>query len=257
MSRLERHQRDWEDLATLDPLWAIASTPEHRFGAWDEDAFMASGERKAKGLMSHLDRLGLPARRERALDFGCGVGRITLPLSTHFAETTGVDIAPAMIEQARQRAAGRPGVRYVLNDRDDLEVLAGERFDLVYTGLVLQHQPSRATALRYLGALAQLVGPGGVLVAQLPVAMTMRLRLQPGRRVYEALRRLGVPRDTLYKRLRLQPMRMTWIPRAEVERCLAAHGLAIVDADERDREGVRSLTLYATASGQEQEVGQA
>ena len=44
VSRLERHQRDWQDLATLDPLWAIASTPERRFGAWDDDAFMASGE---------------------------------------------------------------------------------------------------------------------------------------------------------------------------------------------------------------------
>jgi len=247
MSRLGRHQRDWDDLATMDPLWAIASTPDRRFGGWDEDAFMASGRRKVEGLMARFDRLGLPERRERALDFGCGVGRLTLPLGEHFAEAVGVDIAPAMIEQARERAAGREGVRYVLNERDDLQTLAGEPYDLVYTGLVLQHQPSRATALRYLGELAGLVGPGGLLVAQLPVGMALRLRLQPGRRVYDALRGLGVSRDVLYKRLRLQPMRMNWVPRAEVERCLATAGLRIVEADERDREGVQSLTLYAAS----------
>jgi SAM-dependent methyltransferase len=248
MSRLERQQRDWQDLARLDPLWAIASTPEKRFGGWDEDAFMASGRRKVASLMERLDRLGLPRRRERALDFGCGVGRLTLPLAGEFESVTGVDIAPAMIEQARDRAAGLPGVRFVLNEREDLEALAGERFDLVYTGLVLQHLPSRGLALRYLSGLARLVAPGGALVAQLPVAIALRLRLQLGWRAYDALRRLGVSGELLYRRLRLQPIRMTCVPRPDVERCLADAGLRIVHLDERDQGGVRSLTFYAAAS---------
>ena len=209
---------------------------------------MASGRRKAAGLLARLDRLGVPARRGRALDFGCGVGRLTLPLASAFDEVTGVDIAPAMLEQGRRRASGFPGVRFVLNDSDDLELLAGERFDLVYTGLVLQHMPSRAIALRYLSGLAALVAPGGVLVAQVPVAIAPRLRLQPGRRAYDLLRLLGVPRDLLYRRLRMQPMRMTCVPRAKVEHCVAAAGLRIAQADESERGGVRSLTLYAAAS---------
>jgi SAM-dependent methyltransferase len=248
MSRLERHQRDWDDLARLDPLWAIASTPEKRFGGWDEDEFMASGRKKVAGLLERLDELGVPARRERALDFGCGVGRLTLPLAEAFDEVTGVDIAPAMLEQARRRAAGLPGVRFVLNESDDLELLAGERFDLVYTGLVLQHLPSGAIALRYLSGLAALVAPGGVLVAQVPVAITPWLRLQPGRRAYDTLRRLGVSRELLYRRLRLQPMRLTWVPRADVDRCLTVAGLRILHEDERRHGGVRSVTFYAAAS---------
>jgi SAM-dependent methyltransferase len=247
MSRLERHQRDWDDLARLDPLWAIASTPEKRFGGWDEEAFAQSGERKVAGLLKRLDALGLPERRERALDFGCGVGRLTRPLAGAFEEVTGVDIAPAMIERARERTADLPRVRFVLNERGDLDVLAGERFDLVYTGLVLQHLPSRELALRYLADLAGLVAPGGVLVAQVPVALGLRLRLQPGRRVYHVLRRLGASRELIYRRLRLQPMRMTSVPRTEVDRCLTAAGLRIVREDEREADGVRSLTLYAAA----------
>jgi SAM-dependent methyltransferase len=247
MSRLERHQRDWDDLARLDPLWAIASTPEKRFGRWDEEAFAQSGERKVAGLLKRLDALGLPERRERALDFGCGVGRLTRPLAGAFEEVTGVDIAPAMVERARERTTDLPHVRFVLNERGDLDVFAGERFDLVYTGLVLQHLPSRDLALRYLADLAGLVAPGGVLVAQLPVALGLRLRLQPGRRVYNALRRVGTSRELIYRKLRLQPMRMTCVPRADVDRCVTAAGLRIVQADERRRGGVRSLTLYAAA----------
>jgi SAM-dependent methyltransferase len=248
MSRLERHQRDWEDLARLDPLWAIASTPEKRFGGWDEEEFMASGRQKVAVLLKQLDSLGLPERRERALDFGCGVGRLALPLAEAFQSVTGVDIAPAMIEQARERAVDLPRTRFVLNERDDLAVLAGERFDLVYTGLVLQHLPSRASALRYLSELARLVAPGGVLVAQVPVALAPRLRLQPGRRAYDLLRRIGVSRELLYRTLRLQPMRLTWVPRAELDRCLTDTSLRIVYEEERRGGGVRSLTLYATTS---------
>jgi SAM-dependent methyltransferase len=248
MSRLERHRRDWDDLARLDPLWAIASTPEKRFGGWDEAEFARSGARKVAGLIERLDSLALPERRERALDFGCGVGRITLPLADAFESVTGVDIAAPMLERARERAAGLPHVRFVLNQRDDLDALAGERFDLVYTGLVLQHMPSRAMALRYLSDLAGLVAPGGVLVAQVPVALAPRLRLQPGRRAYDMLRRLGVSRELVYRRLRLQPMRLTWVPRAEVDRCLTAGGLRVVHVDERREGGVRSQTIYAAAS---------
>jgi SAM-dependent methyltransferase len=247
MSRLGRHQRDWEDLAQLDPLWAIQSSEHNRFGGADDEAFMASGRRKVDRLMARLDRLGVPARHERVLDFGCGVGRLTLPLADRFEQATGIDIAPSMIEQARLRAGGRQDLRYLVNDRNDLQILTGEQFDLVYTALVLQHLPSAEMALRYLGELARLVAPGGVLVAQVPVGLKLRLRLQHGRRVYAALRRIGVSRDLLYRRLGLQPMRMTIVPRSAVEATVEAAGLRILNIGLRDREGVQSLGLYAAA----------
>jgi hypothetical protein len=152
-----------------------------------------------------------------------------------------------MIKQAHMRAGGRDDVRYVLNERNDLDVLGATRFDLVYTGLVLQHLPSPAMALTYLDELARRVAPGGVLVAQVPVGMTLRLRPQHGRRLYTALRRLGVPRELLYRRLGLQPMRMTVVARAEVEACVTAAGLRILEVGVRDRGGVQSLGIYAAA----------
>jgi 2-polyprenyl-3-methyl-5-hydroxy-6-metoxy-1,4-benzoquinol methylase len=143
--RLARQQRDWEDLGRVDPLWAIASTPGRRQGGWDDNAFMDGGRRKCRRIVRWLDALGAPATRQRALDFGCGVGRVTIPLADHFGEVVGIDIAPTMIQQARSRAAatGQRNVAFLLNQDDDLRMLADERFDLVFTSLVLQHLPSR------------------------------------------------------------------------------------------------------------------
>lgn len=54
------HRRDWEDLARLDPLWAIASRPGLRHGGWSDDEFMASGRRKVARIMRTLGGLEQP-----------------------------------------------------------------------------------------------------------------------------------------------------------------------------------------------------
>jgi SAM-dependent methyltransferase len=246
MSRRARHRRDWSDLGELDPMWAIASTPEKRFGGWDEAAFAESGASKAAGVLRRLAELGVPARHGRALDFGCGVGRLSLPLAERFETVVGVDIAPPMIEAARARAAeaGVTNAQFAVDGETRHEPAS---FDLVYCVLVLQHQPSGDAALRLLERLAALVAPGGVLVVQVPTRLAPRLRLQPGRRIYSALRSLGLPRRFLYERLRLQPMRMLAVPRERVDACLRDAGLMEVRADVRERDGVRSVTLYAIA----------
>jgi SAM-dependent methyltransferase len=210
-----RDRRDWDDLARLDPLWAIASTPGKQYGGWDEDAFAAGGRRKAERVMSWLDVLGAPANRARALDFGCGVGRLTIPFSETFEEVVGIDIAPGMLERAQSRTAeaGRPNVRYLLDEDGDLAVLADDIFDLVYSSQVLQHLPSPTHVARTLGVLARLVAPGGALIAQVPDRIGRRDRLAPGRRAYAALRALGMSAPTLYERLHVNPIRMTSLPR--------------------------------------------
>jgi SAM-dependent methyltransferase len=246
MTERARHRRDWSDLGELDPMWAIASTPERRYGGWDEAEFAESGARKAAGVLRRLDELGVPARHSRVLDFGCGVGRLSLPLAERFETVVGVDIAPSMIEaaEARAREAGVTNARFLVDGESRLEP-AG--FDLVYCALVLQHQPSVDAALALVERLATLVAPGGALVVQVPTHLAPRLRLQPGRRIYGALRGLGVPPRFLYERLRLQPMRMIAVPRPRFDACLRDAGLRELRADERERGGVRSVTLYAVA----------
>ena len=69
-------QRRWDTLARRDPLGAILD-PLKGAEARDLDSFFASGVREIDGVLEEANRVGLPARRETALDFGCGAGRLT------------------------------------------------------------------------------------------------------------------------------------------------------------------------------------
>ena len=60
-------------------------------------------------VLGHAQHLGRPLRHGTALDFGCGVGRLTHALAPHFERTYGVDVSSTMIEQAQAaRRAPRP-----------------------------------------------------------------------------------------------------------------------------------------------------
>ena len=84
------------------PPRAILTEPDKRHGGWDVEEFFASGRAEVDEAIGRLGALGLRPRRGRALDFGCGVGRLTQALAWHFDECVGVDIAPSMVEHARR-----------------------------------------------------------------------------------------------------------------------------------------------------------
>lgn len=162
-------RRDWSALGEADPLWAVCVDPARSGGRWDLDEFLATGRAEISGAMSELDRLGLCARRDAALDFGCGVGRLTSALSRHFGTVTGIDISPPMLEHARRILAGDPRCRVVLGDSPDLAGFSDDSFDLVYSSLVLQHMRPRL-ADAYLAEFVRVVRPGGAIVLVVPEA---------------------------------------------------------------------------------------
>lgn len=161
--------RAWSILGATDPLWAVCVDRDRRDGTWDVGEFMASGRVEAATMIARLGQLGLCQVKENALDFGCGVGRVTAALSGYFETVTGVDISEPMLARARSLTADHPGSLFVRNDRPDLAIFADESFDLVYCGLVLQHmQP--ALAAGYLREFARVVRPGGAVVIVVPEA---------------------------------------------------------------------------------------
>jgi SAM-dependent methyltransferase len=172
---LNELQRNWEALARADPLWAIKFDPEKKGNRWDREEFFRTGERDVAELDAWLGGLGLAPPRGRALDFGCGVGRLTHALARRFDEVDGVDIAPSMIELAERldRSGGR--CRYHVNAAADLAIFDDDRFDLVCSLLVLQHvKPDYARA--YLREFLRVLRPRGVLVAGLPSHPAATLR---------------------------------------------------------------------------------
>jgi SAM-dependent methyltransferase len=208
-----RELRDaWHTLGTRDPMWAVLTEHQRRGGKWDPDEFFATGRREIDGVVATLDELGLPSGRGTALDFGCGVGRLTQALAAHFDEVTGVDIAPSMLENAR-RFSDHANVRFVHNDKADLTVFPDAAFDFVYTTIVLQHMAPEY-ALGYIDEFARILRPGGAAVFTLPAGpsgtVVGRLyRVVPAPVVHTLKKRLwgavidmhGVPMETLVPRL--------------------------------------------------------
>ncbi len=162
---IDRLRHDWERWGRTDPLYAILTDPRGKGGRWDQAEFFALGVRDIENMLGDLDRLGLSPRRGKALDFGCGVGRLTQALARHFDAVTGVDISAAMIERARRFNGHGARCAYLVNTRPDLGVLPDANFDLVCTVLTLQHmEPSLAAG--YVREFVRVLRPGGILVFQ-------------------------------------------------------------------------------------------
>jgi ubiquinone/menaquinone biosynthesis C-methylase UbiE len=102
---------------------------------------------------------------ERALDFGCGLGRLTRALSAYYARVDGVDIARSMIGQAQELNIGYSRCFFTVNERPDLKLFPDDAFDLIYTNLVLQHMPAKL-AEGYIREFVRCTKPGGLTVFQ-------------------------------------------------------------------------------------------
>jgi ubiquinone/menaquinone biosynthesis C-methylase UbiE len=222
-------QREWEDLAELDPLWAILSNEEKQFGRWDVVEFFASGHREVDDLMAVCGiRRG---SNGRVLDFGCGVGRLSRGLRTYFGEVYGVDISKEMIRLAREHT---PSCNFLLNQSDNLHLFQNDFFDFVYSNIVLQHQCARDLAKAYIREFVRVTRPKGTIVFQIPHRLTLRQALQPRRRLYSLLRRFGFPAGDLYNRLHLNPMRTICLSSGEVKQTVSSVGARLVRSYQDD-----------------------
>jgi SAM-dependent methyltransferase len=96
----------------------------------------------------------------RVLDVACGTGNLAIPLARGGAVVTGVDIAPNLLVQARERAAAE-GLTAVFDegDAEDLPYADGS-FDVVVTMFGAMFAPRPAVVA---SELARVVKPGGLL----------------------------------------------------------------------------------------------
>jgi len=177
----QNNKRDWEDLAQLDPLWAISTTEEKKFNKWNIEPFFLIGEKLNHELKKEIKRIGYPVQFKSALDFGCGVGRITRFLAKNYEECYGVDISDTMIELAKQYNQGISNCKFVVNPEKNLSMFSNNYFDLVYSRIVLQHIPERKIIKFYIQEFVRILKKNGLLYFQLPnrISLLGRIRLMP------------------------------------------------------------------------------
>ena len=152
---------------------------------------------------------------------------------------------------ARELNADVGGASFVVNAADDLGRFADQSFDLVYSVIVLQHVPDRATIESYIGEFCRVLRPGGLAIFQLPSHIPKVFRLQWRRRLYLGLRRLGVGAGFLYRRLRLMPIAMSSIAETDVVALVAARGARVLEVETVAasgllNRGLKNSTYYIT-----------
>ncbi len=231
----------WDDLSRRDPLWAILTEPGKQGNRWSVEAFFETGRKEIDGLMAHVESLGIRLPKRKALDFGCGIGRLTQPLAHFFNEVWGVDIAAPMIELAKKHNQHGDRCHYVVNDSNDLKRFPANEFDLVYTNITLQHIEPRY-AKDYIKEFLRVLLPQGLLVFQLPShpAMTLKglvIRMTPAP-LLDIIRAGGLKALILYCKDRNQPrLQMHGIRRNEVVAFLKEHGANVVDIQPNQNAG--------------------
>lgn len=157
----------WDQHAASDPLWTVLAFPEKSGGRWELSEFMKTGEREIALLFHRFDALGLESPTRRALDFGCGVGRLTQALARRHQHVLGADISRGMIDLARRLNHYPDCAEYMCTAETGLESLPGQSFQFIYSNIVLQHV-APDLAVEYLGEFFRLLESGGLLVFQLP-----------------------------------------------------------------------------------------
>lgn len=169
MTSLDRIRLGWDKAAREDAMFFIITDPTKANGGWTPEEFFAHGQREIDDAMEYVEGVmagaGHELDRGRALDFGCGVGRLTQALAAHFRRVDGVDISPEMIERAEGHNQHASKVHYRVND-ERLPFRASS-FSFIYSIIVLQHVP-RALARAYVKEFFRVLKPGGVVHFELP-----------------------------------------------------------------------------------------
>ena len=155
---LDDLEAKWDALGREDPLWAILTDPSKAGGRWSPEEFFATGQAKIDEVFAALDGLGVPVRTGTALDFGCGVGRLTQALATRFDHVVGLDVAPSMIQLAKANDRSDGKATYRVNQSPRLEGVGDPSLDFIYSSIVLQHIPP-AISTAYIADFARPCGP--------------------------------------------------------------------------------------------------
>lgn len=174
-------EREWERFGQAEPYYGVLSRERFRRQELNDGTireFFQSGEEHVEFVMRTIRAHVAPDfKPARALDFGCGVGRCTMPIALVSGFAVGADISPSMLREARKRCS-----ELSLSNLEFVRITDGfwetaQTFDLIHSSLVFQHiHPRRGEAI--FTRLIHLLEEGGVGCVQFPYERRTRLALR-------------------------------------------------------------------------------
>jgi SAM-dependent methyltransferase len=111
--------------------------------------FAASPTARSEDILERMVRLARPEASDRALDVACGPGLLVCGMARHVGHATGIDLTPAMLEQARRTQAAQ-GATNVSWDQGDVAAMpyADGAFEIVTCRFAFHHFPDPLAVLR-------------------------------------------------------------------------------------------------------------
>ena len=137
----------WERIGSTEPYWGVLTHDTYQarnMTAENKQRFLQSGEQHVARVFRTIRRHVKPDFEPKTvLDFGCGVGRVVIPLAQHAERVVGVDVAPSMLREAQNNCAakGLGNVEFVKAGPAADFLPRQSRFDFIHSVLVLQHVP--------------------------------------------------------------------------------------------------------------------
>jgi SAM-dependent methyltransferase len=187
--------RLWEYYGARDPYYGVLSAEEFRIERMDSSArerFFASGVGSVEECLSLAERTFGPVTYDTALDYGCGVGRLSRALSRRFHKVIAIDISEAMLSNARSNLTGC-NVSF-----ENAARMTDEPAAFILSQMVFQHIPAEV-GLRILPSLIRRLRGTGII--EFPVrdkaSVTWRL-LRRGRRALKTIAPIGPPIIPMY-----------------------------------------------------------
>jgi len=177
---------DWQRMGSTDPYWAVLTDDRFHASRITDSArreFFQSGEEHLDSVIQTIrDTLSPEFAPTRALDFGCGVGRVLLALARRFPGAVGVDVAGSMLAEANKNILEQSLRAELILGDDALSRLKGN-FDFIHSYIVLQHIP-RARGEQIVVRLLDRLRPEGVAALH----VTYGLDLPTGKRLFRSAR---------------------------------------------------------------------
>ena len=173
---------DWRKIGGEQPFWGVLSGDRYRTENITDtalDDFYSSGHSDIELVVQRITRmLGNWPTPRKALDFGCGVGRLAFAMAHHAGEVIGYDVSLGMLQKAKAR--GDAAVVFT----SDWPTFG---FDWINSYIVFQHiDPARGISL--LENLLRLLNPGGLISLHFTIYRDAELEdARPTSRLLEAV----------------------------------------------------------------------
>ncbi len=200
MTRSNETDSTWE--ARVRTRW------NERVDWWDE---MSEANAGAPDRLPDLERTVHALRLtpgDRLLDAGCGTGQFAIAFARMGYVASGIDIAPAMIERAREHAHTN-GVTVDWRVGDYTQLTAGDQpYDAIHARMSLQFTGNVSRALR---ALKRALKPAGRLYVSVPGATSP---------IYSAAWRRFLPNE---------PSTIQYVTPWDLEQLLPELGFTVID----------------------------